>query len=364
MCGDCCAGCNVGAKNTLALTYLPDAVAHGADVFAQIKVVSVAREAERWLLRAEGVGGARGTPHDIRAGQVILAAGALGSTEILLRSRDRGLTLSDRLGEGFSGNGDIIAFGMGAKERVHGIGVGYPRRFDGPAVGASVSGQIEIVDERLLENGLVLQEGVLPSALAPVLPMIFLPGGRLLGALESLIKGVYEGPLAHLQTFFAVSHDSAGGRLSLVDDRLKLSWPGVADEPVFQRLDAAMEQAVKAVGGRYVKSPLAGTSVGSKPATAHPLGGARMAADASGGVVDHAGRVFNGGDAGAQVHPGLYVIDGSILPRSLGVNPLLTITALAERALILMARDRNLAYDDRERAPDAALQALIPGPVS
>ena len=137
-----------------------------------------------------------------------------------------------------------------------------------------------------------------------------------------------------------------------------------SDEPVFQRLDAALQGAVDAVGGRYIKSPLANTSMGSKPATAHPLGGARMAeAMRSRGVVDHAGRVFKGRSGGTDVHAGLYVIDGSIIPRSLGVNPLLTITALAERALMLMARDRNIAYSDAPRAADPVLQALIPGTI-
>ena len=49
----------------------------------------------------------------------------------------------------------------------------------------------------------------------PILPMLFVPNGRILGALQSLIKGVYQGPFAGLQTFFAVSHDSASGRLAL-----------------------------------------------------------------------------------------------------------------------------------------------------
>ena len=338
LCGDCCAGCNVGAKNTLALTYLPDAVAHGAEIFAEAAVRVVTQVSTGW--RIELASGA-----SVTAGLVILGAGTLGTAEILLRSRDQGLPLSDRLGEGFSGNGDIIAFGLGAKERIHAIGVGHPRRFDGPPVGAAVSGQIEIVDAHVLENGLVLQEGVLPSALAPMLPMLFLPGGRLLGALESLIKGVYEGPLSHLQTFFAVSHDRAAGRLTLSDDRLSLAWPGVADEPVFQRLHAALRAAVGAVGGRYLESPLAGTAAGAKPATAHPLGGVRMADDAARGCVDHAGRVY-AARAGTAVHAGLYVIDGSVM---------------AERALILLARDRNLAFDDAPRAPDANLQGLIPG---
>ena len=67
----------------------------------------------------------------VEAKTVVLAAGTLGSTEILLRSRERGLGLSDRLGDGFSANGDIIAFALGGKERVNGIGVGVPPKFDG-----------------------------------------------------------------------------------------------------------------------------------------------------------------------------------------------------------------------------------------
>ena len=58
---------------------------------------------------------------------------------------------------------------------------------------------------------MIVQEGVLPSALAPLLPVFFIPGGRLLGAAQSLIKGVYHGPLSHLHTFFVVSHDEARG---------------------------------------------------------------------------------------------------------------------------------------------------------
>ena len=145
---------------------------------------------------------------------VVLAAGTLGSTEILLRSRAQGLALSDRLGDRFSANGDIIAFGYGGKGPVNAIGVGHPAKVEGLDVGAAVSGQIEIVDEDDLARSLTIQEGVLPSTLAPVLPVLFLPNGRLLGALQSLVSGVYKGPFAGLQTFFAVSHDSAGGRLA------------------------------------------------------------------------------------------------------------------------------------------------------
>jgi cholesterol oxidase len=300
----------------------------------------------------------------IGAGMVILAAGTLGSTEILLRSRAAGLVLSDRLGERFSANGDIIAFGYGGQTRVNAVGVGHPPRVEGLDVGACVSGQIEIVDEENLAGSLTIQEGVLPSALAPVLPVLFIPNGRLLGALQSLVRGVYKGPFANLQTFFAVSHDSASGRLVLEDDRVALGWPGAQDEPVYRRLDDVLAALVKAAGGSYVKNPLAGTMMGRQPATAHPLGGCGMGRDRSEGVVNHKCQVFDAAAGPADVHRGLYVVDGAVMPRSLGVNPLFTITALAERAMMHLARDLTLSFDDAPAFVDAPVPAATPGAVA
>lgn len=345
-CGDCCGGCNVGAKITVAATYLADAVAHGAAIFSHAAVRHVSRSGDgRWSVTVTPTGGnADDGETMLTSDLVVIAAGTLGSNEILLRSRERGLAVSDRLGSGFSANGDIIAFGYGARLHVNAVGIGHPAKLDGHEVGAAVSGQLEIVDRDDLGRSLTIQEGVLPSALAPILPALFIPNGRILGALQSLVSGVYKGPFAHLQTFFAVSHDSATGRLELEDGRLRLSWPGVAEDAVYQRLDQELGRIVAAAGGAYVKNPLAGTVMGRQPATAHPLGGCGMGRDRADGVVDHKSRVFDtargrGADA---VHEGLYVIDGSIVPRSLGVNPLLTITALAERALIHLAADRRL----------------------
>ncbi|MGE0769238.1 MAG: GMC family oxidoreductase N-terminal domain-containing protein [Hyphomicrobiaceae bacterium] len=355
LCGDCCGGCNVGAKNTVALTYLPDAVRHGAEIFTETRVSHVERQAGgSWRIVAERLSGkTKDDPAEIaiEAPIVVLAAGTLGSTEILLRSREKGLALSDRLGERFSANGDIIAFGYGAKLPVNAIGVGHPSKIDGHEVGAAVSGQLDISDEDELANQMHIQEGALPSALAPVLPVMFVPNGRLLGALSALVNGVYKGPLASLQTFFAVSHDSAAGRFALHDGRLALSWPGARDEPVYRRLDHALSTLVGEAGGAYVKNPLAGSVMGHQPATAHPLGGAGMGRERADGVVDHKGRVFDGrsGAGTTSVHEGLYVLDGATIPRSLGANPLLTITALAERAMIHMGRDLGLTFDDVPR---------------
>ena len=350
-CGDCCGGCNVGAKNTVALTYLPEARQQGAEIFTHLRVRHVGKADDGgWQVTADRLDGTGGQV-TLSAATVVLAAGTLGSTEILLRSRDRGLALSDALGQRFSANGDLIAFGYGAQMPVGSIGVGHPSKVPGLDIGAAVSGQIELRDADDLLQEIIIQEGVVPSALAPMLPVLFVPNGRLLGALHSLVAGIYKGPFASLQTFFAVSHDNAGGSFTLDNDTLVLTWPGVADQPVYARLDAALSRLVTSVGGSYVKNPLAGTVMGHQPATAHPLGGCGMGAELRSGVVDHKCRVFDATpDTGSTaVHDGLYVIDGSVIPRSLGCNPLLTITALAERAMLHFGQDFGLAMGDEVR---------------
>ncbi|MEE8307191.1 MAG: GMC family oxidoreductase [Gammaproteobacteria bacterium] len=345
-CGDCLTGCNVGAKTSVALTYLPLARHYGAEIFTGARVSHVAREDGGWRISyspTEAKPGDRDKLLSVTAATVVLAAGTLGSTEILLRSREHGLALSKRLGEGFSANGDIIAFGYGADIRVNAIGVGEPPKAETDMVGNCVSGQTRLNEDSALEMGMYLQEGVVPSGLSPLLPIAFIPKGAVLGAAQSLIKGIYDGPFSRLHSFFAVGHDAAAGRMVLKQDRVSVEWPDVNEQPVYKRVDKVMRQATKATGASYVKSPLAAPMMREKPLTAHPLGGCGMGADAQSGVVNHKCQVFRGGDdAGAgSVHPGLYVCDGAIMPRSIGVNPLLSITALAERAMTLMARDNG-----------------------
>ncbi len=363
-CGDCCGGCNVGAKNTVALTYLPDAVRHGAELFTHARVSHVAKSDGRWAVAIRDMARSAddGKAITMTADLVVLSAGTLGSTEILLRSRNSGLAVSDKLGTRFSANGDIIAFGYGANIPVNAIGVGHPVKDGLSPVGASVSGQYELDDDTDLSRELRVQEGALPSALAPVLPVMFVPNGRLLGALKSLISGVYKGPLQSLQTFFAVSHDSAAGRLVLRDDAVTVAWPDAVDEPVYKRLDGILSQMVANVGGSYVKNPLAGSVMGHQPATAHPLGGCSMGHESTDGVVDHKGRVFDpAAGTSTAVHDGLYVIDGSVIPRSLGVNPLLTITALAERAMLHMAADHDLTIEPAPLPVPTPIDPAQPG---
>ena len=93
-CGDCVSGCNVGAKNTLLMNYLPDAVRHGARIFTEVDVRHVARAGTRWSVTIRPLdGGREDFDHAadilVTADIVVVGAGVLGSTEILLRSAAR-----------------------------------------------------------------------------------------------------------------------------------------------------------------------------------------------------------------------------------------------------------------------------------
>ena len=117
----------------------------------------------------------------------------------------------------------------------------------------------------------------------------------------------------------------------------------VGSEPIFQRVQQNLIAATRPLGGTYLPNPLWAKVMGHSLITVHPLGGCPMGADVHHGVVNHQGKVL-GADGGAP-HEGLYVTDGSVIPVPLGVNPLLTISALTERCCALIAEERQWTID-------------------
>lgn len=361
-CGNCVSGCNVGAKNTVSNTYLPDARNHGASIFTRIRVDRIEPHDGRWRVVYSHVGENGETTHrTVTAKSVILGAGSLGSTEIMLRSAAHGLAVSPRLGENFSGNGDVIGFGYNGEHPVNAVGTRCLAPGPNGAVGPAVSGIIDLRTDGPLENNIIIQDGVVPGLYAPILPALLAGGSAFVGrntpngsylvrarrALESLLKGSYRGAVRNTMTFLVMSHDGGGGTMTLERDRVRLTWPGAGKKPVFERINTLLRKATSASHGTYVKNPMWSGPIGRNLISAHPLGGCGMGETPDLGVTDHASRVFlpDGG-----VHEGLYVIDGSVVPRSLGVNPALTISAIAERAMMHFARDNALAFDDAEPA--------------
>ncbi|MFN2606634.1 MAG: alpha/beta fold hydrolase [Acidimicrobiales bacterium] len=364
LCGDCCSGCNYGAKNTTLMNYLPDAHNHGAQIFTRVAVRSVARRGHQWLvyyqLLETGREGFDAPPMFVSADVVVLGAGTLGSTEILLRSAANGLPVSTRLGTRFTGNGDVLGFSYNSDHPIHGIGWGNhePGRLE--PVGPCITGAIDMRDTPDVERGMIIEEGSIPGALGPVLPLSMSASAAALGVdtdhgigdevkeaareLESLVHGPYHGAVDNTQIYLVMANDDAGGSMALDDDRLRVRWPGVGKTPLFQEISDTLEAATRPLGGTYLRDPLWSKDIGDRLVTVHPLGGCPMGEDASQGVVNHKGQVYSGTE-GTEVHEGLYVSDGSVIPRPLGVNPLLTISALAERCCALMARDHGWSID-------------------
>ncbi len=374
LCGDCVTGCNFGAKNTLIMNYLPDAKRHGAEIFCEVgvrwlerlSVMQGGRSHERWVVHFELLGAGRQAYHPpemfVTADTVVLAAGSLGSTEILLRSTRHGLVLSDQLGSRFHGNGDAISFGYNTDSEIRGIGLGYVARGTREPVGPTITGLID----RRSRDRLLVQEGAIPSALSAVARFFFPVAALVAGSerqrdlgetlrkwsrgLVSLVLGFRRGALRYTQTFLVMGEEQSAGALRLVRDRLRVSWPGAGSQNVLMRARRLLRSLTFRLGGAHLVSPFWSRVFGRRLVTVHPLGGCPMADTAAEGVVNDQGQVFNASH-GATTYYGLYVCDGAIIPRALGANPLWTIAALAERTAVLLAKQRHWVVEGLDR-PD------------
>ncbi len=324
-CGDCSTGCNVGAKHSLDMNYLPLAWSGGALLFTRAEVERIERADDRYRVHCVLRSG-RLFDEDrdvLTARTVILAAGTVGTNEILLRSRDAGgLAVSDWLGKGFSANGNHVWFvdyqKSDAAVTTNSAGVGVAAGTPAAPVGPTIQGIIDFRRaDRPLARHVVIEDLAHPSALA---------------------RGVASLTLADLNraiTLLACGHDTADGEIRLEHDEASVRWPGYRTQACQAEMEVLLAQYATAYGGRARPFAPGG------PTTAHPLGGCRMAAAAAEGVVNHRGEVFDSapGREGRAVQPGLYVADASIIPTALGNNPLLTITALAERIAELILAD-------------------------
>jgi cholesterol oxidase len=380
-CGDCVSGCNNAAKNTLIMNYLPDAVNHGAEIFTEVSVRWIERANNQWVIQCEVLGVGRekfkAPMIAVTADIVVVGAGTLGSTEILLRSAQHGLALSNKLGERFTGNGDVLAFGYNTADVINGVGWGHHPKGEVPPVGPCITGIIDMRHQPVLADGMVAEEGSAPGAIGELLPAAFAAAAEAAGTPEPVasaeriaekerelltdFEGPYHGAVNRTQTYLVMTHDSASGRMSLdAHDSLVVNWPGVGDQQIFATVNDRLKQATAALGGTFIHNPLWSKLLHRNLTTVHPLGGCVMADSAESGVVNHKGQVFSGA-AGNAVYEGLYVSDGSVIPTSLGVNPLLTISAVTERSMALLAQDRGWKIDYSLPSQPKAAAPVKPG---
>ena len=328
LCAECEFGCQFGAKNTLDFTYLAQAEALGATVWPRIQASHV---------EPVSGGGYRVHYQDLASGEwgavegsrVVLSAGTLGTGELLLRSRDRALTLprlSARLGYGYSGNGDFLGSLHNSREDLE------------PWVGPDVTTVMRFFD---FAPSFTLAA---PTFNRPVMEVLTGLGQPALSWLSGVGKPFWTDlwPALHLAfsqgllnrprhngedpgrttNLFAIGRDNANGHILLKHDGLDIEWDYAREnQALIERMNEAMLEVGSHYGATY--SPLVTWELFQRTLTVHSLGGAHLADSPERGVVSTQGEVFN--------YPGLYVADGSVIPTSIGFHPVMTISAVSER---------------------------------
>ncbi len=318
-CGNCDIGCSYGAKSTLEVNYIPVAEKAGAE-FRPLHVVSAIAPVKGggYTVKFDRVERGKRIAGTETARNVIVAAGSLGSTELLLRCRDQYKTLpnvSAFLGRNWSSNGDFLTPAI------------YKDYQPLPHEGPTITSAIDFGDGSWKGQKFWIQDGGYPNVVLNYLRSFDRKSARMFAkALETVFDD-------NIMPWFAQGLDAGDGRLHLGrrwwwpwKKHLQLDWNGETNEPLFNAIFDMHHELSKATDGKPLDSPL--WTLAGALITPHPLGGCNLGTSRENGVVDHAGQVFG--------HPGLYVVDGAIIPKPIGRNPTRTIAALAERIATLM----------------------------
>ncbi|GAA1999953.1 GMC family oxidoreductase [Nocardiopsis rhodophaea] len=357
-CGECMTGCRHGAKNMLTENYLYFAERKGAVIHA---MTTVARLRERPSERGGGyavdtlVTGAprrRRNARTFTARQVVVAAGTYGTQRLLHAMRDQGLLprISDRLGSLTRTNSEAI---NGAMTR----SIDPPEDFSrGVAITSSIH-----PDERTHVEPVRYGKG---SNAMGMLATIQVPGGGRATRWMKFLAQAARHPYVFARSL-SVRRFSERAIIGLIMQSLDNSLTTYTKRGLLGRRVLTSRQGHGEPNpswipeGQDVMNRLAeridgfaGSSVGEVfniPLTAHFLGGCPIGSTADEGVVDPYHRLFG--------HPGVHVVDGSAVTANLGVNPSLTITAQAERAMSFWP---NKGETDPRPAPGAPYRRVEP----
>jgi len=329
-CGDCVIGCTHGAKQTLDKNYLRQATENGNDT--QIRPLSMVTHIEEgpggaWRVHYLDVGKGRQGKRQIVGKVVILAAGSIGSPEILLRSRDRFRTLKKlprALGRGWSPNGDFLTLAKYSKPDQPLL---HPTK--GPTIGARIDllEGVDLPDDNMTgyDGRIFVEDGGLPN-FGEHLMRPWKGKGGLREAIYRKAADLTD--FSDMIPWFGQSIDAADGEFSLRNPlkfwraRTQLNWNpqrSVSALDAFNDVHVAMTLAT---GGEPMPSWMWKRL--RMLVTPHPLGGCNMASAAGAGVTKETCEVFG--------FENLYVMDGSVIPRAIGRNPSKTIAAIAERS--------------------------------
>jgi len=327
-CGACMIGCPVGGKNTLDTNYLYLAEhKYGVEIFPETEVIGVRPLNGGYEVQARKSTGFRHPKKVFKARGVIFSGGVMGSVRLLMKCRDKGLlpNLSGRVGDFVRTNSEALV-GVKAHDR-H----------------ADYADQISITsgiypDEKTHVEVVRFNKG--SDAMAPLTALLTDGGGRIPRVVRFLGNALRH-PVAFLKSLYPFGFGARTSILLVMQteenhmrfDHRRRWWrlggrsmnsslmPGAEKIPSY--IPIANEIA-RRMAERIDGQPLSSWPevLFDVPTTAHILGGAVMADTPDKGVVDFRGEVHG--------YTNLYVVDGSNVPANLGVNPSLTIAALAE----------------------------------
>lgn len=352
-CGECMTGCRFGAKNTLVKNYLHLARAAGAVVRPLSTVTAVTPLPDgRYAVRVRDTRPTRSwRRHTLVADQVVLAASALGTQRLLHRMRATGRlpALSPRLGALSRTNSESL------------IGAMAPAGGEDLSRGVAITSSIHLDDHTHLE------------------PVRYGHGSNVMSLLQTVLTDG-DGPGPRWRTWAAelwrqrrgwrdmydLRHWSERSVIALVMQSLDNSvttFPGrsrLTGRRVLRTRQGhgspnptwipAANEAVRRLARLVRGVPLGNLGEQfDRPLTAHFIGGCVIGRTPQEGVIDAYHRVHG--------YPGLHVVDGSAVSANLGVNPSLTITAQAERAMALWPRDGE---PDPRPAPGTAYRRVDP----
>ncbi len=337
-CGGCMVGCRHNAKNTLPKNYLYFAEKHGAEIQPECQVhwirplESSEKDAARFEVSCSSstalLGGRK---HTVTARNVIVSAGVLGTLKLLLDCRDRFGSLpnlSRHLGERMRTNSEALLGSIARHSEVdysQGIAITSIFRADDvtriePVRYPAGSDLMKILDAPLISQG-----DSIPLRLVKSL------GWLLRHPLDFLRMQVFPGWAKRATIILVMQNIDNAMRVRLGRSLMTFFRKGLVAEPydgndIQARVDTGHDIArafANRTGGVALGS--IGENMLNLPTTAHILGGCPVGKTVQEGVVDEKLAVHN--------YPGLYVVDASVMPGNLGVNPSLTITALAEYAM-------------------------------
>jgi cholesterol oxidase len=335
MCGGCMVGCRHGAKNTLDQNYLYLAEKRGVVVQPESRVVDVRPlQGGGYELVIENSIGFFKKQRTLKARGVILSAGSYGTVNLLMRCKERGslAKLSPQLGRYLRTNSEAIL-----SVRSNDPDVDYSK-------GIAITSGVFVDDKTHIE---VVRYSKGSDALAPLATVLTGGGGWLPRPLRWL-GTILRHPLQFLRSIVPFGWAQKSAILLVmqpVDNHLRYTLKRRWYAPWSKKLDSApgggepaptfipiANLVAKKMAKKMNGTPQSGLLevLLNKASTAHILGGCPIGANADDGVVDPESRAYGYDD--------LYVVDGSIIPANLGVNPSLTITAMAEHAMSKMPK--------------------------